>query len=644
MTRQKGWYIKQSFDNDFVNLLSFLYDKYGEEVFSIQGIANKHMDLVNFSKNFFNKSTNVAAVSVDDNANVREKNLCQYNYENNKALMKLNGYFLIYKYMKKLYSKEEAAEAVEKLLSGELFLNDFSHVSSPYCYAFDLRKLLMDGMDFFKANMRIKPPKRSESFIALVIQSTAYISNQIAGACSYPDFFVILNKFYEKEHGKDYMDRIRNTHDVRTNVTRKRILNQFQNLIYSLNFPFRGNQSSFTNLSVMDIGFLEGLLEGYVYPDGTKPNYKNICELSKLFFEYYTDINSDEGIFTFPVMTLAISLDDNGEYIDEDFVKWTAEVNSDKSLGNVFQSVPNSFSSCCRLRNEFKSSGDSGYHNSFGVGGLSIGSLRVCGLNLPRMAYLEKDNPNILNENLEVVHKILKAHRFLINKRIKEGFMPLYSSDWIHTEKQYSTVGIIGCYEYLENKNLNIKNKNHRKVLIKLLKTIDSTINKWQKEENNIYNIEQIPGESMAVRLAEIDKLIGMNNKYELYSNQYLPLIDDSNIYDRFKIQGELDNLTSGGAILHLNIDDEKPLSPEQYMRLIKTAKDTGTIYFAVNYAFSECKEGHFSVGKHLTCPVCEGKIIEQYTRVVGFLVPVSAWNPVRKNFEYPNRHFYRND
>lgn len=423
-----------------------------------------------------------------------------------------------------------------------------------------------------------------------------------------------------------------------------KIKNQFQNLIYSLNYPFRGNQSPFTNLSCMDHGFSKELFKGYYFPDGTSANIESSIELSKLFFEYYSEINSNEGIFTFPIMTLAISLDDSGEYIDPDFVDWAAKANSAKSLGNIFQSTPDAFSSCCRLINNFSKIAEAGYQNSFGVGGLSIGSHRIAGLNLPRLAFLEKENQNVLEENLEVLHKILYSHRKLIEHRIEAGYLPLYTYKWINLMKQYSTIGFVGGYEYLENKGLSIKN-NGLKVLTDLLMRIENKIVGWQQEEKiNIYNIEQIPAESMAVRLCKIDSVLGYNPKeYQLYSNQYIPLIEESSVYDRFRIQGQIDGLTSGGAILHLNVDDEKPLSPTQFRKIMELARKTKTVYFAINYAYSECVKEHYTIGKKEKCPVCDGDIVCQYTRVVGFITPVKSWNSVRKEYEYDNRYFYKN-
>lgn len=662
MERSKGYFIKQSFSNDFVDYMEELYKKYGEGIFEIQGIANKYMDICQFSRNFFGNSTNVADVSVDANANVREKNVTQYNFENNKAVMRLNSLYMLYKKIKEIYNADEAKIALEKVINGEIFVNDLhTFASMPYCFAFDLRNLITNGMNFYHGNMTIGAPKRSDSFIALLIQSTAYISNQIAGAASYPDFFPILDWYYRAEMGADYAKAVRLEKDgkMETNHNWTKIKNQFQNLIYSFNFPFRGGQSAFTNLSIMDKGFMDSLFSGYQFPDFTTPDIDSSIELSKMFFEYFTDINCKEGVFTFPVTTLAISLDDSGEYIDPDFVDWSAEINAKKALANIFQDKPTSFSSCCRLKNDFSKISEVGYQNSFGVGGLSIGSHRVAGLNLPRLALLERENANIIDEDLEIIHKILYAHRALMRERIAGGYLPLYTHNWIDLNRQYSTVGFVGGYEYVANKGLRIEDQDGIKVLQGTLKKIESKVIDWQtaeKEEKNIYNIEQIPAESMAVRLADMDFTLGYNNvnteeepgknivpKFDLYSNQYIPLVSNASIYDRFRIQGQFDSLTSGGAILHINVDDEKPISKEQFKRLMNAARKLKVVYYAINYAYSECVNGHYIIGKHETCAVCGAKVNQQFTRVVGFITPVKSWNSTRRKIEYPDRVFYHN-
>ena len=261
---KKGYVVKYGFNNDFVDLMVSLKEKYGERIFEIHGIGDRNLDITQFPKNFYNKSTKaVASVSIDDNANVSSKDISQYTYERFKSQQKLNSIYLLYKWVKKLFSKKDAAVAIERIISGDIFVNDLTDVEKPYCFAIDLNNLLASGMDFYDGkNIKINPPKRSDSFIAQVIQTTAFISNQIMGAIAYPSFFPILDKFYRAEYGEDYIKRYADDELMRT-----KIKNQFQNLIFSLNFPFRGNQSSFTNLSVLDKGFAHALFDGFVFAD-----------------------------------------------------------------------------------------------------------------------------------------------------------------------------------------------------------------------------------------------------------------------------------------------------------------------------------------------------------------------------------------
>ena len=642
--KRKGFEVTLGYTNEFVDFWNSLKEKYPEELFKIQGVHNDNFDISKFSKNFFKKSASVASVSVDANANVKEKSIAQYVQEYPKGLQRLNSFYQLFKWVKKVWGVKDAKIAVEKVLNGELFINDFSNFSTSYCYAFDLRMLLMEGMSFFHGGMKIHAPKRSDSFVALLIQSTAFISNQIMGACSYPDCFVAWDWFLRNEHGQDYMKRVRAGEDE---AAKKKILDQFQNLIYSFNFPFRSCQSAFTNLSVMDKGYMKSLFGDYWLPDGTLADLDSSQELSKLFFEYFNEINGKEGMFTFPVMTLSLSLDPEGNYIDPDFKKWISKYNCQKSFSNVFIGEPDIYSSCCRLSNNIKKAGGLGFQNSFGVGGLSLGSHRVAGLNLARISLLEKDNENILEEDIEMLHKILYAHRKLLKEKISKGVMPLYTSEWISINRQYSTIGITACNQYVANKGLDIKTEEGINCIHRVLKTIETKIEEWQAAETEefcIYNLEAIPAESVAVRLAQSDRVLGYNDKYEIYSNQYIDLMEDCPVYERFKVQGQLDQLTSGGNILHCNVDGEKPLTPEQYEKIIDLAKDCKVKYFGINYAYSECAKQHYTIGKNKKCPICGEPIVETWCRVVGFITPKSAFNPVRRDYEFDRRVFYESE
>ena len=160
-----GYSVKYGFNNDFVELLADLKEKYGEKIFEIHGIGDKNLDITQFPKNFYNKSTKaVASVSIDDNANVSSKDISQYTYERFKSQQKLNSIYLLYKWVKKLFTKKDAAIAIERIISGDIFVNDLTDVEKPYCFAIDLNNLLADGMNFYDGrNICIKAPTRSDS-------------------------------------------------------------------------------------------------------------------------------------------------------------------------------------------------------------------------------------------------------------------------------------------------------------------------------------------------------------------------------------------------------------------------------------------------------------------------------------------------
>jgi ribonucleoside-triphosphate reductase len=634
-----------------------LQNKYPEEIFNIQGISNKARDLNEFSKKFFSKSADQTVdLTVDQNANVSTKTVSQYTAEHNKANQRLNGLYLIWKFLKKNelsngfeedIAIRKADEIIESIVNGEIFVNDLASVERPYCWGQSLEHLVFNGADFLNTNLKIGPPKRADSYIQLIIQSMAYISNQITGAIALPDVFFYFDWYLRKDYGENYIEDRNFKPELK-----KKLENLFQHFIYSLNIEFRLSQSMFSNISIMDRKFLESLFADKVYPDFSKPNLESVRSLGMWFFEYFASINMKEGIFTFPIFTLACSVV-NDEYGDPDFIDWVSKVNCEKAIGNVYTGDVSSISSCCRLKNDLKVLD---YQNSFGVGGISIGSHRVCGLNLPRLwkdyeKNSEQDFIEFTNKKLNAVKKVLDAHRKIIEYHIEIGVLPLYTHGWMNLNKQYSTVGVIGVYELqqyfnkihsLEDEASKIKNYEFS---LSVLKNIQKNIEKWNADSSWKYNLEQIPGESVAVRLAGIDRIMGLNDEYEMYSNQYVPLVKNNvSISDRFKIQGKFDSSTSGGSILHINVDEVEHITPEQFRKLFDIALKYKTVYWSLNYMFIRCSNNHFFIGNNSTdnCPVCNSNKLEFYTRVVGFVTNVKNWVNTRREWEFPNRKFYK--
>jgi len=126
---------------------------------------------------------------------------------------------------------------------------------------------------------------------------------------------------------------------------------------------------------------------------------------------------------------------------------------------------------------------------------------------------------------------------------------------------------------------------------------------------------------------------------YSIYSNQFIPLYEDFDIIDRIKLDGEFSQSLTGGGISHLNIG-EKLTSIRQMKQLIEYSIKAGCEHFAVNYNFCQCVNNHIAIaGPSNTCPICSAPIKTQYTRIIGYWVPVSSWNKGRQE-EHKKRVF----
>lgn len=326
------------------------------------------------------------------------------------------------------------------------------------------------------------------------------------------------------------------------------------------------------------------------------------------------------------------------EYIDDNDSVYCFEMSN---TNEPYFTLPNGIiTHNCRLRSETKSE----YFNSFGSGSSKIGSLGVCSINFPRLAINADKNEvaffDKLKKLIEICAKVNNAKRHIVRKRIENGNQPLYTLGFCDLNTQYSTVGVNGLNECVEFMGKDILTEEGQKFTLDIIYTINTINKRFEKQYNAPHNCEQVPGENMSIKMAEKDKLLGYQNIHNIYSNQFIPLVTNADMLDRIKLQAKFDKHFTGGAICHINVDT--PIEDEtQLEELIKTVIEMGVIYFAINYNLQECENGHMSIGKNNTCSICVGKIINNYTRVVGFLTNTRNWHRIRREQDYPNRQFY---
>lgn len=629
-------YFKTTYDQEFDDLYMHLKAKYPDALFDLDGIG-KQMDMSEFSKNFF-ASKVTADASVDANANVSSNSVVAYDVELPKPFQRLNSYYVLWKEMKRLYGPSVANMTVEANLRGDIYVHDMHGIAAgkPYCFNFSTYDILMKGL-CMASKVKSKPPKYLHAFKSQLEQFVIIASNSTLGATGLADLLVTMSYYVSNilATKSDAHFKFATEEDCWTYV--KEMLDSF---IYSVNFDLRANQSPFTNVSVYDNYFLDKLCDDYIFPDGSSPNKKIIQRLQ----EIYLDIMNAElrrGVpLTFPVTTACFSIDEEKNIKDEEFLEMISKKNLEFGFINIYCGDSSTLSSCCRLRSEQKSE----YFNSFGSGSSKIGSLGVCSINFARLAFKHKGDEEGYFEELKylvgVCARVNNAKRKIVEKRIKNGNEPLYTYEFMDLSKQYSTCGVNAMYESLEQMGHDITTEDGKDFALRVIGVINEENSKYEKQYGAPHNCEQVPGESLSVKFAEKDKIMKYQNEYDLYSNQFVPLIASADLLDRIDIQGALDKHFSGGSILHLNcdtrIEDHKAL-----MDLIRVTAKKGVIYHAINYVLQLCEDGHMSVGTNGVCATCGKPIVEEYTRVVGFLTNVKHWNKTRRTADYPNRKFY---
>ncbi len=629
-----GIAVPLSYDPEFARLVSDLTARYPAELFEMEGI-NSQLDMAHFSRKFFNEveAKNLADLSVDANANVEETSIIAYNVEFPKPYLRLNSLYLIWKYMRKLFGDDAAEKAIEMQISGDFYINDFTGVQAPYCFNFSTYDVMLNGLPFVK-KIQSKPPKHLSSFIGQLIHFSVYASNSVLGAVGLADALLVSSYYVRKlfnDNGR---------HGIPEEYTWAQVKQELQSLIFSCNQPFRGGvQSGFYNISVYDRYFLENMQQYYSFPDGSTIDIDLTMRIQELFVDLMNE-TLEASLFTFPIVTACFSVDEAREIRDHDFLRMISEKNTKFGFINIFCGESSVLSSCCRLRSDMKSE----YFNQFGAGSTKIGSLGVVTLNLPRLAVKAEGNLGTFYKSVtdlaEIAIKVNQAKRYILKKRAESGALPLYKLGFMALQKQYGTLGVTGCEEVCQFFETSMMEDAGQRLISSTLDLLNEINEHYSKEYNVPLNLEQVPAENSAIKLASKDKILGYQDRFNIYSNQFIPLHVNADMLDRIRLQGMFDARMSGGAICHINVD-QRIEDPKKIADLILTCSKMGVVYWAVNYNLQKCEDGHISVGREENCATCGKPITDNYTRVVGFLVNTKNFHKVRREQEYPSRQFY---
>lgn len=566
------------------------------------------------------------------------------------SLQGLNHYgvsYIVKKYwLNKIYPKE-VREANE---SGDFHLHNLDTLA-PYCSGWDLYDFLLKGFGGTPGKLESKPPKHLRTVLGQIVNFIYTVAGEVAGAVSFSNFDTLLAPFI-------YYDGL-NYHQVKQAM---------QEFLFNMATPTRvGFQCPFSNVT-LDLTPSPSFAKQPVIIGG-KPQDKTYGEFqeemnmfNKAFYEVMLEGDKNQRVFTFPIPTVSITknFDWNNPALEpmwEATAKYginyfTNYINSDMNPEDVR-------SMCCRLRLEL-----SELHNRggglFGAGALT-GSIGVVTINMPRLGHTSKTKKEFmekLGQLMDLAKESLELKRKVIEDYIDKGLYP-YSRHYLANIKKargayygnhFSTIGLVGMNEMLVNfLGENIASKKGRTFALEIMDFMRSRMLEYQKETGNIYNLEATPGESTSYRLCLKDKAkfpeiaTAGTKKNPYYTNSsQLPVNFTDDLFEALKLQDDIQCRYNGGTVQHLFLG-ERLSDVASVKALVKKIFEKFKLpYITLTPTFSICPTHGYIEGEHFKCPKCTiEQPCEVYTRVVGYLRPVSQFN-LGKQQEFKERKEFK--
>ncbi len=519
-------------------------------------------------------------------------------------------------------------------LSGDIHIHDLN-IIAVYCVGWDLKDLLMEGFQGVKGKVESAPAKHFRTALGQVVNFMYTMQGEAAGAQAFSNFDTLLAPFirYDK-------------------LSYAQVKQSMQEFVFNMNVPTRvGFQTPFTNIT-MDLTVPSYyadhpvIIGGELMEETYKEFQPEMDMLNKAFFEIMMEGDASGRVFSFPIPTYNITKDFDW---DNENIKGLWEMTAKYGIPyfsnfiNSDMSPEDARSMCCRLRIdnrelEYRGGG------LFGSNPLT-GSVGVVTINLPKLADNSKTKEEFLEklaDLMETAKESLEIKRNLLEDLTDKNLYPytkFYLRDikarfGVYWKNHFSTIGLIGMNEACENLfGQNIGSKEGKQFALEVMDFMRAKIIEFQKETGNNYNLEATPGEGTSYRLAKLDK----NHKYKYFTNStQLPVNYSDDIFEVLEHQDDLQTKYTGGTVVHI-FAGERITNMETMKNLVKKVCNNYKLpYFTFSPTFSTCPNHGYIAGEHFKCPEC-GADCEVYSRIVGYIRPVSQWNK-GKQMEFQNR------
>ena len=534
-------------------------------------------------------------------------------------------------------------EIEEAHRNADIHIHDLSMLTG-YCAGWSLKQLIVEGLGGVPGKITSAPAAHLSTLCNQMTNFLGIMQNEWAGAQAFSSFDTYLAPFVKID-----------------NLSYKEVKQCIQSFIYGVNTPSRwGTQAPFTNIT-LDWTVPNDMAELNAIDGGKEQNfkYKDCVEemrlVNKAFIEIMIEGDANGRGFQYPIPTYSITKDfdwsptENNKLLFEMTAKYGTPyfsnyINSDMEPSDVR-------SMCCRLRLDLrelrKKSG--GFFGS----GESTGSIGVVTINMPRIAYLAKDETDFyerLEKMMNLAARSLKIKRKVITRLLDEGLYP-YTKRYLGTfDNHFSTIGLVGMNEACLNAKWlkkDLSNEESQIFTKNVLNFMREKLSDYQEQYGDLYNLEATPAESTSYRLARHDRkqfpnIITATEKGNTpyYTNSsHLPVGFTSDVFTALDIQDELQTLYTSGTVFHVFLGQKLP-SWEASAKLVrKIAENYRLPYYTLSPTYSICQSHGYLDGEQNKCPIC-GRKTEVYSRITGYYRPVQNWNDGKAE-EFKNRKTY---
>ena len=534
-------------------------------------------------------------------------------------------------------------EVAEAHRNADIHIHDLSMLTG-YCAGWSLKQLLQEGLGGISGKITSSPAKHLSVLCNQMVNFLGIMQNEWAGAQAFSSFDTYLAPFVKVD-----------------NLSYSEVKKCIESFIYGVNTPSRwGTQAPFSNITLdwtvpNDLAELNAIVGGKEMDFKYKDCKAEMDLINKAFIETMIEGDANGRGFQYPIPTYSITNDfdwsdtENNRLLFEMTAKYGTPyfsnyINSDMQPSDVR-------SMCCRLRLDLRElrKKTGGFFGS----GESTGSVGVVTINMPRIAYLSKDEKDFyerLDHMMDVSARSLKTKREVITKLLDQGLYP-YTKRYLGTfSNHFSTIGLIGMNEAGLNARWVRKDMTDpecQKFTRDVLNHMRERLSDYQEMYGDLYNLEATPAESTTYRLAKHDKkhypdiiTAGAEGDTPYYTNSsHLPVDYTADVFDALDIQDELQTLYTSGTVFHAFLGEKLP-DWKAAANLVRTIAENYKLpYYTMSPTYSICKSHGYLAGEHFTCPVCGAKA-EVYSRITGYYRPVQNWNE-GKTQEYKNRTNY---